>query len=470
LPAGTYAVVQIQPEGVIDNLDRPGTQGGFAVNPPGLFVAPGGPPSPGVQANIEQFRQQFGDNAIMRIPLPAGQHSLENNFSEVVTKFAPPVPPIEPPPPPEKPPVFGPPAAPFVPKLVLAPIPPAITAPDIFGGSSQALGFTWHLSVVNAGWPRSVMPGDVRFQLTAQIDVVGWANVALNQARWTLAVVDGNEVVVLREEMFGRANATPVTGDFNGDGVTDVGVFVDGQWFLDLNGNGVWDQGDLWAQLGSQDDLPVTGDWDADGKSDIGIYGPAWSRDPWAIEREPGLPDADNFPTRPAGKMKNMPPTADEAADGARLLKRTARGKERADLIDHVFHYGAPNDVPVTGDWNGDGIRQIGVFRDGQWNLDLDGDGRFTEVDAVVAFGQAGDVPVAGDFNGDGIDEIGVFRAGQWLIDSNRNRELDAQDKVFELGAAGDVPVVGDWNDDGIDDPGVYQPGAAADRLTRRAG
>ena len=79
-------------------------------------------------------------------------------------------------------------------------------------------------------------------------------------------------------------------------------MFIDGHWYLDLNGNGRWDEGDLWAQLGSQDDLPVTGDWDADGKTDIGIYGPAWPRDPWAIAREPGLPDADNFPTR-AGRQ-----------------------------------------------------------------------------------------------------------------------------------------------------------------------
>jgi hypothetical protein len=110
------------------------------------------------------------------------------------------------------------------------------------------------------------------------------------------------------------------------------------------------------------------------------------------------------------------------------------------------------------------------VFRDGQWNLDLNGDGRFTEVDAAATFGQAGDLPVVGDFDGNGFDEIGVFRAGTWIIDSNRNRELDAQDRVFELGGANDKPVVGDWNDDGADDPGVYHPGAAGDRLTRRAG
>ena len=77
-------------------------------------------------------------------------------------------------------------------------------------------------------------------------------------------------------------------------------------------------------------------------------------------------------------------------------------------------------------------------------------------------------MPVVGDFDGDGIDEIGVFRDGKWIIDTNHNRELDAQDKVFELGGAGDQPVVGDWNDDGTDDPGVYQPGAATDRVAPR--
>ena len=95
------------------------------------------------------------------------------------------------------------------------------------------------------------------------------------------------------------------------------------------------------------------------------------------------LPDADNFPTHGPRKMKNMPPKPEDATDGARLLKRTAHGKSRADLIDHVFHYGEPGDVPVAGDWNGDGIKQIGVFHDGQWYLDIDGDGKFTEHDAA---------------------------------------------------------------------------------------
>ncbi len=86
----------------------------------------------------------------------------------------------------------------------------------------------------------------------------------------------------------------PVSGDFNGDGVTDVGVFREGQWFIDVNGNGVWDEGDLWAKLGYDGDKPVVGDWDGDGKDDIGIFGKAWAGDPRQDAREPGLPDSSN--------------------------------------------------------------------------------------------------------------------------------------------------------------------------------
>jgi hypothetical protein len=139
-------------------------------------------------------------------------------------------------------------------------------------------------------------------------------------------------------------------------------------------------------------------------------------------------------------------------------------GTRRADVIDHVLRFGPSRVHPVAGDFNGDGIRTIGVFQDGLWWLDLDGDGRWTDRDVKYEFGQAGDLPVVGDLNGDGIEEIGVYRHGKWLLDINGNHELDAHDRVFEMGGEHDLPVMGDWNGDGSDDPGVYSATAETDR------
>ncbi len=179
-----------------------------------------------------------------------------------------------------------------------------------------------------------------------------------------------------------------------------------------------------------------------------------------AMAHEPGLPDVANKRTgHLVGRFKNIPPDPDQATSGFRTLKRTALGKLRKDLIDHVFQYGAERDKPVTGDWNGDGVSNIGVFRDGTWYLDRDGDGRWSPSDEVVEYGREGDLPVVGDWTGDGTDKLGVYRQGEWHLDTNGDRILDARDKVFRLGGADDVPVVGDWNGDGVDEVGIYQPG-----------
>jgi hypothetical protein len=291
---------------------------------------------------------------------------------------------------------------------------------------------------------------------TKPLDMVAWRQLNMRRSKWTYEPSGSDGEAVPHGVIFGFAGSTPVTGDFNGDGITEVAVFWKGQWFIDLNGNGRWDEGDLWAKLGHEGDLPVTGDWDGDGKTDIGIFGPAWPGDPMAVKREPGLPDPSN---RPSGRVKNVPPTPHEAALGARTMKLTSHGQMREDLIDHVFHYGSVGDRPVTGDWNGDGIDTIGVFRKGAWHVDIDGDGKWTPADGASQFGEEGDTPVVGDWNGDGLDDVGVYRAGTWFLDMNANRQLDAQDKVFEFGGADATPVVGDWDGDGSDEPGVFRSG-----------
>jgi hypothetical protein len=210
--------------------------------------------------------------------------------------------------------------------------------------------------------------------------------------------------------------------------------------------------------LGTDADQPVVGDWDGDGKDDIGIYGPAWPGDPRAVREEPGLPDSSNSRMP---KAKNVPPKPEEATVGSRVMQLTSRGRVRADVIDHVFHYGTPGDRAVSGDWNGDGIAAVGIFRDGRWHLDLDADGRWSQADVAFIFGQRGDLPVVGDFNSDGIDEVGVVRGGKWILDLNGNRRLDAADKTLDFGEGGGQPAAGDFNGDGIDDAALYHDGAS---------
>lgn len=132
---------------------------------------------------------------------------------------------------------------------------------------------------------------------------------------------------------------------------------------------------------------------------------------------------------------------------------------------DSSFEYGLPGDVPVMGDWTGSGIETPGVVRgvrhspsgDGTltWYLrQVPGTGR---PDAVVEFGGLGDVPVVGDWNGDGTTTIGVVRGNRWLL-RNSNTAGPA-DLDFRYGDPADVPVVGDWNADRVDSPGVVRGG-----------
>lgn len=475
LSAGIYGVVEIGPAGLIDGIDTPGTEGGEAINPSQAVI-----PGSGVLTN--SFKDLYGNDVIFSVVLHAGDASLENNFSEVE------VIPIPPPLTPETQvevvnPVFEP-----LTFNVDPPIWPLLTPePDVlssFGGSSS-VGYTWHLSVINGGNPRSVVgiPGGTIEFASASTEPSPWSGAersseALRQAKWQLLATD-IEGADLSQFAFGNKKAIPVAGDWDGDGIADIGVFIDGDWYLDLNGDGRWDKNDLWAQLGSMDDLPVTGDWDGDGKTDIGIFGPAWPRDPHAIRHDAGMPDASNHPGPIANKVKNVPPIEDEATSGARLLKKPAEVARREDVIDHVFHFGVAGDTPVAGDWNGDGIRTIGVYRDGAWMLDSDGDGRLTEKDQTILLGEVGDRPIVGDWDGDGTDELGVFRSGDWLIDANSDGELEAMDSAFAdavTAEPGQVPVTGDWDGDGADEPGVFSPvseeagNGETIRVSRRAG
>ena len=101
-----------------------------------------------------------------------------------------------------------------------------------------------------------------------------------------------------------------------------------------------------------------------------------------------------------------------------------------------------------------DRIAQPGIFKDGHWRL-LTSSHQITEIN----FGLVGDLPVAGDWDGDGRDEIGIYRPSThtWMFDFNMDGQAD---DTLLLGEPkkGAVPIAGDWDGNGSDDPGFYNP------------
>ncbi len=171
--------------------------------------------------------------------------------------------------------------------------------------------------------------------------------------------------------------------------------------------------------------------------------------------------------------------------------------------------FGLAGDLPIAGDWDGSGVKRIGIFRNGSWLLDINANGVFDAGDKTVSFGQSGDIPIVGDWNGtgkiklglyrhgtfildlsghlsgvptglsdasfafglsidipvvsdwnqSGTSKVGVFRNGQWLVDYNGDRVFDGSDRTYTFGQAGDLPVVGDWDGSGLLKIGVFRQG-----------
>ena len=216
---------------------------------------------------------------------------------------------------------------------------------------------------------------------------------------------------------FGLPGWTSVTGDWDGDGKKEIGVYKDGAWYLDMNGDGVFNTGDSVYSFGLPGWTSVTGDWDGDGKKEIGVY-----------------------------------------KDGVWYLDTNGDGVFNTG--DSVYSFGLPGWTSVIGDWDGDGKTEIGVYKDGVWYLDTNGDGVFNTGDSVYSFGLPGWTSVTGDWDGDGKKEIGVYKDGVWYLDTNGDGTFNTGDFVYSFGLATWSPVTGDWDADGITDIGVYKDGA----------
>jgi hypothetical protein len=221
-----------------------------------------------------------------------------------------------------------------------------------------------------------------------------------------------------RQTQYNWGNSTDniFAGDFNGDGLADLGVERDGTWYLRFNQRNGQFGNQVMYRWGNGRHYVFAGDFDGDGFHDIGVEGSGQ----WFIRYN---------------------------------LRNGTFGRESK------YNWGNSTDNVFAGDFDGDRLADLGVERGGTWYIRYNqGSGSFGR-QSVYNWGNSTSNIFTGDFNGDGLTDLGVEREGTWYVRFNLRNGQFGDQVVYTWGNGRHFVFAGDFDGNGRADLGVQGSG-----------
>ncbi|MEW6170763.1 MAG: toxin TcdB middle/N-terminal domain-containing protein, partial [Candidatus Omnitrophota bacterium] len=297
---------------------------------------------------------------------------------------------------------------------------------------------------------------------------------AINFAYQNANIALGN--LTLGLSGLGDSSYTPFTGDFNADGFTDVGAYSSTLGWVqcainDKNNNFITQPG-FYGPAGCS---LFSGDFNGDTLTDLAFHN-GYGTIKVCFNNGFGFDPAINYGTIPTASY-HQATTGDFNGDGFTdfclaqnyagwaglswtiCLNNTVDGFLPGQVW--LTGFGAAEAAMFEGDFNADGLTDIGVYQYGtmdhfigDWYIALNsGNNTFTNAGRWKSnYGSPYHIPLIGDFNGDGLTDIGIcnYLNGSFIFAISDGTKFVDQGSYW--GFTGTEIIGGDFNADGKTD------------------